>query len=307
MFVPFVEDNWQQLSTAEQDNNHLARARRLAFLDGNLEEACDVLAKQANAFATTASPATQREWGEAMMALFSRCTSNGVAARWLATGLLPHPSDSAALATVARMDNVTFQYCMILWSRLFCERLVGGEVMLFVVKSICCDRILASPRCLPHWRLLGRVLAELLPLPTGPSGNCNTMQEEAGVAAAVLERVLRHLDCHIIRYLELRDRPLKAQCGLPQCRSAFDRIPDGVNSCHGSTLSSRDICDAIKKLCLSGGLYMHVASGDCTSVDVDVSVPSNLTGVEPSLEAFFSAYFFHSAPVAFDRLPKADK
>ncbi|ORC85950.1 uncharacterized protein TM35_000311360 [Trypanosoma theileri] len=284
-----------------------------------------------------------------LLSLHSQCDVE----QWCSSGLLPLPTPDAR-ATVGKMDSLTYYHCMLFWARL--SRLIiiqsqeekekeegGGkerktlltpkeasETLYFILNNICCVRLTETPRCLPIWRLLQEILAELLLLGNNglsnnsSSNNNNNMNASSSFfASSVVQRMSDYLRCYIIRYLEMRDRPLEGQCGLLHYRSIFLREFGGMNGGDSVNiekeveqqlpiLSASDVCKALQELC-GGGVV-----DSCNSIE-EISLASNsnvngddndtcvtCTSTETPLEFFVNHYFLRSSPEAFDRVGKTE-
>ncbi|RNF12950.1 uncharacterized protein Tco025E_06396 [Trypanosoma conorhini] len=322
-FVPCVEDDWRGCRHGEQDANALALARRLAFLEGRVEEAYNLL--EARLGRGSPSSGAWREWQEAALLLFSLCDDDDGAARWAATGLLPLPSSTAARTAVGKMDDVMYQHCIVCWVKLASAALLRRETspamspkeatdtLTFALHNVCCVRLSASPRCLPTWRLLERVLRALLLLGAGSA-------EEAAVA--VVRRMAQYLHHYLIRYLELRDRPMEGRCGVLGYRGVFDRASAGMNGGGGDMdraredageqrpagVSARELCAALLTLCGRGGArggdaplkddHPNDAAAEGRGRQGEEDIAGDAEAA--ALEAFLDRYFLRSAPAAFE-------
>lgn len=317
-----MEDDRRQPRHKEKSANVLFLARQLAFMDGGVEKAYDVLETQV--MQHDSSVFTRREWQEAALTLLSLHDGDS-AERWRASNLLPLPSAASRVA-VQKMDSVMYSYCMLYWVKLARADITGrgassllpesaSETLRFVLTDICCARLASAPRCLPTWRLLERVLNELL-LMGDESGSVND-NADGSLAADTVRRMVCYLRRYIIRYLEVRDRPMEGRCGFLRYRGVFDRQPRGMNggdcdaadtttSCTEEScacFSARDVCGALQRLCACGGTCVSFSApgADGLNDDGDGTATTTTTTTGMTLEVFLNKYFFQSAPVAFDR------
>ncbi|EKF30907.1 hypothetical protein MOQ_005265 [Trypanosoma cruzi marinkellei] len=324
-FVPCVEDDWRRPRHRESDANSLSLARRLAFLEGRVEEAYNLLETRRGQGEFSSSWA-RREWKEAVLTLLSLHNTEEDASRWVASDLLPLPSKEARTA-LGKMDNVMYYYCIFYWVKLACTALMHREMsydmslgmaadtLLFVLKDVCCVRLSLSSRCLPTWRLLEHVLRELL--------RVGEKSADASLSSAldVVRRMHQYLRQYIIRYLEMRDRPMEGQCGFLTCRGVFDRQSRGMNGGNDATTtdkhekeggeripanySPRELCGALHTLCRCGDtcgsleLLKDIHPSDSAAAAAEDNDEDDKNTLE--LEVFLDQYFFRSAPVAFER------
>ncbi|PWU86422.1 hypothetical protein TcG_06129 [Trypanosoma cruzi] len=323
-FVPCVEDDWRRPRHRESDANTLSLARRLAFLEGHVEEAYNLL-ETGRRQGDFSSSWARREWKEAALTLLSLHNTEDDASRWVASDLLPLPSKAARTA-LGKMDNVMYHYCILYWVKLAVTAMMHREMsydmslraaadtLLFVLKDICCMRLSLSSRCLPTWRLLEHVLLELL--------RVGESSADASVSSAldVVRRMHQYLGQYIIRYLEMRDRPMEGQRGLLTYRGVFDRQSGGMNGGDDETAgkreeegveriptrySPREVCGALRTLCRSGDTCgslellkdSHPTDSAAAAAEDKDEDDKNIL----ALEAFLDHYFFRSAPVAFER------
>ncbi|CBH18306.1 hypothetical protein, conserved [Trypanosoma brucei gambiense DAL972] len=255
------------------------------------------------------------------MTILSLHGRNGAdAQKWFESGLLPFPGGQKSFEMVSVMPALVYHHCMLYWAKLGCAALLqegsvemtgkaGSETLMFVVRNICCIRIAESPRCLPNWRLLDRVLDELLKR-LDFVANC-----EDGVwsfASTTMRRMQCYLRSNIIRYLEVRDRPLEGQCGLLRYRGAFDCAINGVNSSGASGMGGCQTTDEVHVEVLSAETLRSAVQVMCGCDGVKVPCGDSSGGVKDGadaladleLEEFFCRYFLCSAPAAFDQPTK---
>ncbi|KAH9586211.1 hypothetical protein LSM04_000672 [Trypanosoma melophagium] len=341
-----------------KDANVLWTARRLAFLTGHVEEAYSLL--QAHVLQEKSSFSAYREWKEAaitLLSLHSQCDME----KWRSSGLLPLPTPDAR-AAVGKMDSLTYYHCMLFWTRLSRVSIVqsqqgkekeegkeretyltpreASETLFFLLNNICCVRLTETPRCLPIWRLLQEILAELLLLGSSVISSKSSNANSSSFPISVVQRMADYLRCYIIRYLEMRDRPLEGQCGLLHYRSIFLREFGGMNGGGGgggdssnstnntntseeeeessvnserdvkqqlAILSASDVYGALQELCGSdrnSGVEESLALNGILNGDNDTAVMCVST--EIPLEVFIDHYFLRSAPEAFDRVGKTE-
>nr|CCD16608.1 unnamed protein product [Trypanosoma congolense IL3000] len=318
-FAPCVEDDLLNPRHRDAGANALAEARRLAFLYGRAEEAYDSLRQHAASVGSSSQ--LQRDWREASIALLSLHGESGASAqRWMESGLLPFPAGEKDFAAVAGMPPWLYHHCMMYWTKLGCAALSqegalgltpkgASETLQFVVRDICCVRLAGAPRSIPHWTLLERVLSELLRHSQVPIADaCPGLS----AAQAMVELMVHYLRLYVVRYLQLRDRPLEGRRGLLHYRGVFDRASEGVNSscvreavaCRLPTelpemvLSPKHLLMAVQVLCGCDEAGMHWEKDLSAMVGDDSDVAGNR-----KLEELLNLYFFSSPPMAFDRLP----